>query len=80
MHMQRGFRQSEETIFCNFDTLRRVHFKVAECSDFENRSVPPEWKMEEMALLINVEPARKKAGFAGSGSGVSAKNEEDIDK
>ena len=78
VHMQRGFRESEEAIFCNFDALRRVHFKVAECTDFENRSIPPEWRMEEMALLINVEPTRKKVGFAGSGFVVSGE-EEDVD-
>lgn len=76
VHMQRGFRESEEAIFCNYDSLRRVHFKVAECTDFENRMVPPKWKLEEMALLINVEPARKKAGFRGSGPTVVDEEED----
>ena len=67
VHMQRGFRESEEAIFCNFNALRAVPFKVAECTDFDNRTVPQQWEMEKIALLINNEPARKKAGFGGSG-------------
>jgi len=34
VHMQRGFRESEETIFCNFNTLRPITFKVAEVQRF----------------------------------------------
>ena len=63
--MQRGFRESEEAVFCNFDKLRPIMFKVAECTDFDNRSLPQQWEMEKIALLINVEPARRKAGFSG---------------
>lgn len=78
VHTQRGFRESEEAIFCNFASLRAVHFKVAECSDFENRSVPRKWELEDMALLINVPPARKSTGFhAGTGFAAHAEEEEE---
>jgi len=76
VHMQRGFRESEEAIFCNFANLRAVHFKVAECSDFENRSVPRQWQLEDMALLINVPPARKPTGF-GPGAGFAGRGDGD---
>ena len=66
VHMQRGFRESEEAIFCNFNALRPIAFKVAECTDFENRSIPQQWELEKLALLINVEPTRRKAGFSGT--------------
>ena len=62
-HIQKGFRESEESIFCNFARLRAVPFKVAECTDYENRTVPYRWELEEMALRINVNPARKRAGI-----------------
>ena len=65
--MQRGFRESEEAIFCNFASLRAVRFKVADCTDFENRTVPQEWELEKLALIIPTEPARKPSGFAGMG-------------
>jgi hypothetical protein len=51
------------------DFLRRERatasssFKVAECTDYTNRSVPYRYELEQMALLINVPPARRKAGF-----------------
>lgn len=64
-HIRRGFRESEEAIFCNFDgQLRPVAFKVAECSDYANRNVPNRYELEQMALLIDVPRARKKAGFS----------------
>lgn len=76
-HIQRGFRESEEQIFCDysFATLRLVPFKVAECTDYIDRTVPTRLEMEKMALQINVRPAQKQIGFdAETDSGV---NEED---
>ena len=63
-HIQRGFSESEEAIFCGFGSpLRIVPFKVADCTDFSSRTVPERWEMERMALLLNVPRARKRAGF-----------------
>ena len=76
-HIQRGFRESEEAIFCAFATpLRAVPFKVADCTDFTNRTVPERWEMERMALLINLEPARKPTGFR-SGTGFTSREDEE---
>jgi hypothetical protein len=77
-HIQKGFRESEESIFCNFGTLRAVPFKVAECTDYENRTVPYRWELEKMALLIHVDPARKRAGFKAE-AGFAGHYEEDED-
>lgn len=64
-HIQRGFRESEEQIFCDysFATLRLVPFKVAECTDYIDRTVPTRFEIEKMALQINVRPAQKQIGF-----------------
>jgi hypothetical protein len=63
-HIRKGFRESEEQIFCGVgEGLRPVLFKIAECTDYANRSVPYRYELEQMALLINVPPTRKKAGF-----------------
>lgn len=43
--------------------MRPVLFKVAECTDYANRSVPYRYELEQMALLIDVPRARKKTGF-----------------
>jgi hypothetical protein len=64
-HIQRGFRESEEAILCCFlaPPVRSVPFKVAECSNFADRTVPTRWEMESMALAISVPRARKPTGF-----------------
>jgi hypothetical protein len=70
-HIQRGFRESEESIRCGYGTpLRVVSFKVAECTDYADRCVPERWEMEHMALLIDVPRARKPTGFH-SGAGFA---------
>jgi hypothetical protein len=77
-HIQKGFRESEESIFCVcWGPPRPVAFKVAECSDYSNRLVPYRWELEKMALLINVEPARKRAGFRGGTGDCSEEDTED---
>jgi len=73
-HIQKGFRESEEAIFCDWGQFRAVPFKVAECTDYSNRLVPYRWELEKMALLINIDPARQPAGFR---SGVALSDEED---
>lgn len=75
-HIQKGFRESEEAIFCDWGKFRAVPFKVADCTDYSNRLVPYRWELEKMALLINVNPARKPVGF-GSGGGFAASANED---
>jgi len=74
-HIQKGFRESEEAIFCAWGMFRPVTFKVAECTDYSNRLVPYRWELEKMALLIHLDPARKPAGFRGGSS--AADDEED---
>jgi hypothetical protein len=57
-HIQRGYRDFEEQIFCTFGSFnmpRPVPFKVRECTDHSDRDVPTRWEMNDMALLI--EPA-----------------------
>jgi len=66
-HIQKGFRESEEAIFCCFSRLRAVPFKVADCTDFSNKTVPTREQMENIALIIPTRPARKNAGFKGIG-------------
>lgn len=76
-HIQRGFRESEEIILCGFGTpLRAIPFKVAQCTDFADRTVPERWEMERMALLVNVPRARKTVGFR-DGVGFRAQEEDE---
>ncbi len=74
VHMQKGYRDSEELIFCTYrswNAPRPVPFKVRDCTDYTDRDVPDMSDMEEMALTINPEPTLKRAGFRGNGSGFS---------
>jgi hypothetical protein len=64
-HIQKGFRESEEAVFCCFSKFRPVPFKVADCTDFSNKNVPTREQMERMALIIPTKPARRASGFGG---------------
>ena len=68
VHMQRGFRQNEEIVYCMFgwEGARRVAFKVRECSSFANKNAPTYEQMEKLAILV--EP-RRMAGFCRAGDG-----------
>ena len=66
-HIQKGFRESEEVVYCCFSKFRAVPFKVADCTDFSNKNVPTRREMEDIALIIPTTPARKPSGFAGTG-------------
>jgi len=66
-HIQKGFRESEEAVYCCFSKFRAVPFKVADCTDFSNKNLPTRAQMEDIALIIPTKPARKPSGFAGVG-------------
>ena len=64
-------------IFCAFGPLRKLPFPVRECTDYLNRMLPTRNQMERIALIIPTEPARKRAGFTGTGfAGAEAEEEE----
>lgn len=75
-HIQRGFRESEESVFCCFSKFRPVPFKVADCTDFSNKTIPTREQMEEMALIIPTKTPRKPAGFPGIGFAGAKKEEQ----
>lgn len=78
-HAQRGFRESEETVFCAFAfDLRRVPFKVRDCTDYMNRTLPTRKQMEDIALIIPTEPKRKVGGFVGMGFVADVDDEDEL--
>lgn len=66
-HIQKGFRESEELLHCCFSQFRRVPFPVAECTDYNDKTVPNRQEMERIALSIDPSRARKPAGFTTAG-------------
>jgi len=62
--MIRGFRESDELVFCNFAyELIRIPFKVRECSNHRDRSRPDWEQMEKLAIDIQPLSSGKPAGF-----------------
>ena len=78
-HAQRGFRESEDLIFCAFGALRRLPFPVRECTDYLNRTLPTRAQMEKMALIIPSHPVRKQVGFSGVGFNAVSEDEGEDD-
>ena len=74
-HTQKGFRESEEAVFCCFGKFRTVPFEVADCTHVSNRMVPSRQQMENIALIIPREPARKRVGFRGKGFAAQPESE-----
>ena len=79
-HAQKGFRESEEATFCMFGPMRKVPFRVRDCTDYMNRTLPTRAQMEKIALIISTEPTRKKLGFSGLGFSNDSEREDLIER
>ena len=79
-HIQKGFRESEEAVYCCFSRFRAVPFKVADCTDFSNKNVPTRDQMERIALIIPTKPARKPSGFASIGFAGEEETDDSADE
>jgi len=63
-HLVKGYRESEEVIICSYvDPNCAVAFSVRDCNHYRSSITPTPQQMEEIALIIAVEPTRKPAGF-----------------
>ena len=54
VHMQKGHRDSEETIFCEWSrpAMRRITFNVRVCTDYSDRNHPSRWDLEATAWIL----------------------------
>lgn len=77
VHMQTGFKESEEQLFCYYGPLRRLPFPVKECTDFAHKLSNSLDDMWQMALTIPAEPARRPSGFV---SRIGFRSGEDQDE
>ncbi len=65
VHMQSGYRESEEIIFCTYgNPLRLVTFPVKDCTDYTNRTLPTWEQMEKLALDVKNAPDKRVKGFS----------------
>ena len=77
-HSQKGYRESEDVTFCCYGPMRRVRFKVRDCTDYLNRTLPTRKEMEDIALIIPTQPKRKIGGFSGIGFATESDEEETV--
>ncbi len=79
-HIQRGFAESEEIIFCAFlRPTRVVPFKVSQCTDYADKRIPSKSEMEEIAWIIRTKDVNRQVGFAKREIDAAAENEEDLE-
>ena len=63
-HIQKGYRQSEEVVYCDYAyPPRHVPFKVSQCTKYNDKTLPSMRQMEKMAWILEVRPGGKVAGF-----------------
>jgi hypothetical protein len=66
-HIQRGFADSEEVVFCAFlRPARSVPFKVSQCNDYNDKRIPSKQDMEDIAWIIRTKDVNRKVGFASA--------------
>jgi hypothetical protein len=66
-HVIKGFRATEELVFCRFFYIEReIYFPVRECIFYEDRRLASKEEMEEIAWrLTTIKPTRH-VGFASA--------------
>lgn len=75
VHMQKGHRESDETIFCEWTRpMRRIMFNVRVCTDYSDRNHPSRWDLEQTAWIL-VQP--KDGGPIGFKTPAERKGDED---
>lgn len=78
-HILRGFRESEELVYCNFayDQLMPVPFKVYQCTSYTDRQRPTWRQMKDLAIDILPLSSGKAAGFRAQPDSGSAEEPEE---
>ena len=60
----KGVKLGDEIVDCHVgDGPRRIPFPVTSCSDYQHRSHPTLFHMEEIAWVLRSSPRGKKVGF-----------------
>ncbi|HJZ63941.1 MAG TPA: hypothetical protein VKD70_06465 [Candidatus Acidoferrum sp.] len=67
-HVIKGFRATEEEVFCRYFYLEReIHFAVSECTFYEDRRLASKREMEEIAWILRTDMPRRRVGFISPG-------------
>ena len=63
-HIIKGFRATEEEVYCRYFYLEReIHFPVSECTFYEDRRLASKREMEDIAWILRTDMPRRRVGF-----------------
>ena len=63
-HIERGYRASEELVLCTANSpLRRVRFRVRECTSFVDKNRQTLYEMGKIAWILAPRGPKRAAGF-----------------
>lgn len=63
-HLIKGFRATEEDVFCRYFYLEReIRFPVSECTFYEDRRLASKKEMEDIAWILRTDMPRRRVGF-----------------
>jgi hypothetical protein len=66
-HIIKGFRATEEEVFCRqFYIEREIRFAVSECSFYEDKRLASKTEMEEIAWFLTTRKAGRTVGFVSA--------------
>lgn len=66
-HIIKGFRASEQEVFCRqFYIEREIRFAVSECTFYEDRRLASKSEMEEIAWFLTTRKAGRTVGFVSA--------------
>ncbi|HET7106320.1 MAG TPA: hypothetical protein VFI38_05895 [Candidatus Acidoferrum sp.] len=66
-HVIKGFRASEQEVFCRqFYIEREIRFAVSECTFYEDRRLASKPEMEEIAWFLTTRKAGRTVGFVSA--------------
>jgi len=66
-HIIKGFRATEEEVFCRFFYIEReIRFSVSECTFYEDRRLASKSEMEEIAWFLTTRKAGRTVGFVSA--------------
>ena len=80
VHMQKGFRSTEEAIYCGWrwGPLRPVPFNVSTCTDYADRNHPSRDDMEEIAWVLTKPSKGGVVGFRSPQQRAEDEDNEDV--
>jgi len=66
-HVIKGFRATEEEVFCRFFYIEReIRSAVSECTFYEDRRLASKSEMEEIAWYLTTRKAGRAVGFVSA--------------